>query len=72
MWRTIELTYNDVILTYDPPEPELWLNPADWETLGQPADYADMPVKTSLGIPQGTARIFDRDTLRYLPVAGKR
>jgi hypothetical protein len=69
VWRTIDLTYTDVFVTYYPPDPELWLNPGDWAEIGQPAEYMGMPVRTSLGIPPGTARIFDRKTLRYLPVA---
>jgi len=69
MWRTIQLTYIDVFLSYYPPDPELWLNPGDWEDLGQPKTWQDIPVKTSLGVPAGSARFFDRVTLRYLPPA---
>jgi hypothetical protein len=74
MWKVIEMTCDDVQATYYPPKPELWMNPADWEDLGCPdflssAAMARMPVKTSLGVPGGSVRIFDRETLRYLPVA---
>lgn len=68
-WRVVELTCIDVLTTYQPADPELWLNPGDWDLLGQPAAYMDLPVKTSAGVPAGTARIFDRATLRYLPPA---
>jgi hypothetical protein len=72
MWRTIELTFIDVFAGHDRADAELWLHPADWEAIGRPAGYAGMPVRTSPGIPAGTARIFDRVSLRYLPAAGKR
>jgi hypothetical protein len=72
--KTIEMTCDDVQATYYPQKPELWMNHADWEAIGHPAllstcAIADMPVKTSLGVPAGSVRIFDRETLRYLPVA---
>ena len=75
------MTWADVFLTSAPQDPELWLNPGDWEDLGRPGrvqltalpelgeGWRDMPVRTSLGVPAGSARFFDRESLRYLPVA---
>lgn len=83
IWRVIELTWTDVYLSDCPADPELWMNPADWEAAGRPwhaqitampngldaCGWRDMPVRRSLGVPAGSVRFFDRKTLRYLPVA---
>jgi hypothetical protein len=69
MWRVISMTWDDVFACYYPPDPELWLNPGDWEDIGRPPEVQGLPVRTSLGIPPMSARIFDRASLRYLPVA---
>jgi len=67
LWRTMNFTWEEVWTRYYPPDPEVFLHPADWAEIGQPANFAGAPVKTSLGITRGTMRIFDRETLRYLP-----
>lgn len=64
---TIAFTWADVYHSYDPEQPELWLNPADWQRIGSPSEWAGMPVSTSSGMPAGSVRFFDRETLRYLP-----
>lgn len=69
VWTVAWMTYTDVLTSYCPREPELWVNPGDWEAAGRPAQFMGLPVRRSLGVPAGSVRIFDRETLRYLPVA---
>lgn len=64
---TIAFTWADVYHSYGPEDPELWLHPADWERLDEPSEWAGIPVRTSAGVVAGSARFFDRATLRYLP-----
>jgi hypothetical protein len=72
MWTVLRFTWEDVRETYRPVNPEVFLNPADWEELGKPGTYNGARVCRSIGIPRGTARIFCRETLHYLPPAGPR
>jgi hypothetical protein len=48
---------------------ELFLSPADCEGLGRPASLLlngrDVPVRVSVGVPEGSALVFDRRALRY-------
>lgn len=74
MWRTIQFTLDDVQATYAPEQPEIWLNPEDWRELGGEVlagwRIFGCPVRRSIGIRRGTARIFCRRSLRYLPPLG--
>jgi hypothetical protein len=67
--RTMSFTWDEVIAMHGPLDPEVWLNPADWADLGRPEDYMGAPIRTSLGVPSGGCRIFDRRTMKYLPPA---
>jgi hypothetical protein len=50
-------------------ELELFFSPADCEELGGPAslllDGRDVPVRVSVGVPEGSVLVFDRRALRY-------
>jgi hypothetical protein len=45
----------------------VFLNPDDWREMGEPAEYMGAPVLKSIGVPRGSARIFCRGRLEYLP-----
>jgi hypothetical protein len=64
---TMSFVWDEVMAGWWPQHPEVWLNPADWHELGEPDEYQGAPVKTSIGIPRGSMRVFDRDRLVYLP-----
>jgi len=65
--RLISYVWDEVIATWHPVDLEVWVNPADWEALGRPPDYMGAPVKTSIGVPPGGCRMFDRLSWKYLP-----
>jgi hypothetical protein len=72
LWTVLRFTWADVRETYRPVNPEVFLNPADWDELGKPGTYNGARVCRSIGIPCGTVRIFCRQTLHYLPPTGPR
>jgi hypothetical protein len=67
MWRTLAYVWDDVFASYYPERPEVFLNPDDWREMGEPAEYMGAPVLKSIGVPRGSARIFCRGRLEYLP-----
>jgi hypothetical protein len=59
----------DAAMMHSPWEQELevFLNPADAKAFAPFTRVRGLPLKTSLGVPEGRVFIFDRHRMRYLP-----
>jgi hypothetical protein len=69
IWQAISDAY-DRALCYSSPwteELEVFLNPADATVFPPDTRIMEMPLKTSIGVPEGRVFIFDRRRMRYLP-----
>ena len=66
VWREIERAW-DWARTVSPwwDELELFLNPADHDGLNRPREILGAPVHASIGVPEGSALVFDRRRMCY-------